>query len=194
VSDVSGALPHESSDSTTEIATSRLLLRQWRPSDREPFAALNADSRVMEHFPHLQTREESDASVDRFEKAWRRHGFGPFAVEVPGVASFIGFVGLAVPSWTPPFSHVAEPAVEIGWRLAAEHWGHGYAVEAATAAKALAFNEFGLPELLSWTVPVNVRSRRVMERIGMTYEHDFEHPSLPETSPLRRHVLYRVRP
>lgn len=155
---------------------------------------MNADPRVMEHFPHLQTREESDRSVDRFEGLWRQHGFGPFAVEVPGVAAFIGFVGLAVPSWAPPFEHAAEPAVEVGWRLAAEHWGRGYAVEAATASLALAFDGLGLPEVLSWTAPANVRSTRVMERIGMTYVHDFEHPSLPEGSPLRRHVLYRVRP
>jgi RimJ/RimL family protein N-acetyltransferase len=99
-----------------------------------------------------------------------------------------------VPSWTPPFPHAAEPVVEIGWRLAAEHWGHGYAVEAATAVKALAFGVFQLPELLSWTVPANVRSRRVMERIGMSYVQDFEHPTMPEGSPVRRHVLYRVAP
>ena len=169
-------------------------MRQWRPSDREPFAALNCDPRVMAHFPHLQTRAESDASVDRFEAVWATYGLGPFAVEVPGVAPFIGFVGLGIPSWTPPFPHAAEPAVEIGWRLAAEHWGHGYAVEGADAARTLAFTALGLPELLSWTVPANVRSRRVMERIGMSYVQDFEHPSIPDGSPVRRHVLYRLLP
>ena len=174
------------------IPTDRLVLRRWRPADREPFAAMNADPAVMEHFPHLQSREESDASVDRFESLWRDYGFGPWAVEVPGVAEFIGFVGLAVPSWDPPFAHVAEPPVEIGWRLAAEHWGHGYAVEAATAALTQAFDVLALPEVLSWTVPVNLRSRRVMERIGMTYVQDFDHPRLAPISPLGRHVLYRV--
>jgi RimJ/RimL family protein N-acetyltransferase len=194
VSDGPGAPAHVSSDSRTEIATSRLLLRQWRPSDREPFAALNVDPRVMEHFPHLQTRAESDASVDRFEEVWREHGFGQFAVEVPGLAPFIGFVGLGVPSWSPPFPHAVDPVVEIGWRLAAEYWGRGYAVEAATAVKALSFTVLGLPELLSWTVPANARSRRVMERLGMSYVQDFEHPVMPEGSPVRRHVLYRVVP
>jgi ribosomal-protein-alanine N-acetyltransferase len=146
----------------------------------------------MEHFPRLQGRQESDASVDRFESLSRDYGFGPWAVEVPGVAAFIGFVGLGVPPWEPPFPHAAEPVVEIGWRLAAEHWGHGYAVEAAAASLTQAFDVLALPEVLSWTVPANVRSRRVMERIGMTYVQDFDHPRLAEDSPLRRHVLYRV--
>lgn len=174
------------------IRTERLVLRRWRPADREPFAAMNADPAVMEHFPHLQGREESDASVDRFESLWQDYGFGPWAVGVPSVADFIGFVGLAVPSWDPPFAHVAEAPVEVGWRLAAEHWGHGYAVEAATAALTQAFDVLALPEVLSWTVPGNLRSRRVMERIGMTYVQDFDHPRLAPDSALRRHVLYRV--
>jgi len=174
------------------IQTERLVLRPWRTEDREPFAALNADPVVMEHFPGLQSREESDSSVDRFEKLWRDYGFGPWAVEVPAVAEFIGFVGLAVPSWEPPFAHAATPAVEIGWRIAADHWGHGYAVEAAEASLTHAFEVLALREVLSWTVPANWRSRRVMERIGMTYVQDFDHPRLPVDSPLRRHLLYRV--
>jgi RimJ/RimL family protein N-acetyltransferase len=113
---------------------------------------------------------------------------------VPGVADFIGFVGLAVPPCAPPFPHAAEPVVEIGWRLGATHWGHGYAVEAATATLTYALGVLSLPEVLSWTVPGNVRSRRVMERIGMTYVQEFDHPRLAADSPLRRHVLYRVTP
>ena len=176
------------------IRTQRLLLRQWRPEDREPFASLNGDPRVMEYFPSLQDRQESDATADRFENLWRDYGFGPWAVEVPDVAAFIGFVGLAVPSWDPPFPHAAQPAVEIGWRLAAQHWGCGYAVEAAVAALEYAFDVLALPEVLSWTAPANTRSRRVMERIGMTYVQDFDHPRLSPASPLGRHVLYRVTP
>jgi RimJ/RimL family protein N-acetyltransferase len=168
-----------------------LLLRQWRPEDREPFAALNADPVVMEHFPALQDRDASDSSVDRFEAHWRDRGFGLYAVEVVGAAPFIGFVGLAVPPWAPPFAHAADPPVEIGWRVAAEHWGQGYAVEAATAAMTYGLRTLGLPEVLSWTVPANVRSRKVMERIGMTYAQDFDHPVLSADSPLLRHVLYR---
>ena len=184
-------MAHVTSDNVT-LTTERLVLRPWRAEDREPFAALNADPVVMEHFPHLQTRVESDASVDRFETLWHDYGFGPWAVEVPGVADFIGFVGLAVPPWEPPFAHAAEPVVEIGWRLAAEHWGNGYAAEAAAASLTHAFDVLALPEVLSWTVPENVRSRRTMERIGMTYVQDFDHPRLAVDSPLRRHVLYRV--
>jgi RimJ/RimL family protein N-acetyltransferase len=152
---------------------------------------MNADPVVMEHFPGLMDRESSDAFVDRIENHWRYYGFGLCALEVPGVAPFIGFVGLAIPRWDLPVAHAGEPPVEIGWRIAGQHWGQGYAAEAAAAVMAYAFEVLALPEVLSWTVPANVRSVRVMERIGMTYAQDFEHPSLPVDSPLRRHVLYR---
>jgi RimJ/RimL family protein N-acetyltransferase len=148
----------------------------------------------MEHFPGLMSRAASDDFVERIEEHWRVNGFGLFAVEVPGVSPFVGFVGLAIPFWSPPVAHQADPPVEIGWRLAAQHWGQGYAVEAAQAASTYAFDTLALPELLSWTVPANVRSRKVMERIGMTYAEDFDHPNLPVDSPLRRHVLYRRTP
>jgi RimJ/RimL family protein N-acetyltransferase len=174
------------------LTTPRLWLRRWLPADRESFAAMNADPVVMEHLPGVIGRVESDAFVERIEKHWRDHGFGLWAVEVPAAASFIGFVGLAVPNFEPPFAHAADPCVEIGWRLAAEHWGRGYAVEAAAAVLTYAFGMLALPEVLSWTVPANVRSRRVMERIGMTYVEEFDHPRLPAASPLRRHVLYRL--
>jgi RimJ/RimL family protein N-acetyltransferase len=174
-----------------EIRTERLLLRRWREEDRIPFAAMNADARVMEHFPGLQTREESDAAYDRIQAHFEQRGYGLWAVEVVGGAAFIGFVGLAVPRFEAAFT----PCVEIGWRLAAEHWGHGYATEGARAALVFGFEQIGLAEILSFTVPANARSRRVMEKIGMTHDErdDFEHPLLAEGHRLRRHVLYRIK-
>src|SRR5437764_9532227 len=114
----------------SELRTPRLLLRPWQASDRQPFAALNADPRVMEHFPALLARAESDARADGIEAHFAQHGYGLWAVEVPGVAPFIGFVGLNTPKFEAHFT----PGVEIGWRLAAEHWGRGYATEGAHAA------------------------------------------------------------
>jgi ribosomal-protein-alanine N-acetyltransferase len=174
-----------------ELRTERLLLRRWRPDDREPFAAMNADPRVMEHFPKLLTREESDAAATSISERLEERGFGLWAVEVPGVASFIGVIGLAAPKFEAHFT----PCVEIGWRLAPEHWGQGYATEGAKAALTFAFEKLGLEEIVSFTVPANVRSRRVMERIGMTRDpaDDFDSPHVPEGHPLRHHVLYRIR-
>lgn len=173
-----------------DIRTERLLLRRWRQDDRPLFAAINADPRVMELFPKLLSREESDATVDRIEAHFAHHGFGVWAVEVPGVTPFAGFVGLAHPRFEASFT----PCVEIGWRLAAEHWGRGYATEGAKAALAFGFEELKLAEILSFTVEGNVRSRRVMEKIGMTHSpaDDFDHPLLPEGHKLRRHMLYRA--
>lgn len=171
-----------------EIRTERLLLRRWIQPDRGPFAELNADPRVMEHFPSVLTRAESDAMVERIEAHFERHGFGLWAVEVLDQVPFIGFVGLAIPSFEAHFT----PCVEVGWRLAAESWGQGYATEAARACVAFAFDRAGLSEIVSMTVPENVRSRRVMERLRMTRDpaDDFEHPM---QSDRRRHVLYRLR-
>ena len=172
------------------IQTPRLLLRPWRDDDHAPFAALNADPVVMEFFPSTLDRTESDAAVGRIREHFAARGFGLWAVEVPGTADFIGFVGLAVPRFEAHFT----PCVEIGWRLAREHWGRGYATEAARAAIRFGFEELALGEIVSFTVPANVRSRAVMERIGMTRSpaDDFDHPALPEGHPLRRHVLYRL--
>jgi RimJ/RimL family protein N-acetyltransferase len=172
------------------LLTPRLQLRQWRDEDLPVFARMNADPEVMEFFPKPLDRSESDALATRIRDGLARRGFGLWAVEVPGVAGFIGFVGLAVPTYETHFT----PCVEIGWRLDRQHWGRGYATEAARAALEFGFRQLALEEIVSFTVPANLRSRRVMERIGMTRSpaDDFEHPALPEGHPLRRHVLYRA--
>jgi RimJ/RimL family protein N-acetyltransferase len=172
------------------LTTERLRLRPWRPEDREPFAALNADRRVMEHFPALLTRAESDALVERIEARLEADGFGLWATERIADGVFLGFVGLARHGFPAPFT----PCVEVGWRLAFDAWGHGYATEGARAALAHGFRVVGLDEIVSFTVPANVRSIRVMERLGMSRDpaDDFDHPRLPEGHPLRGHVLYRL--
>lgn len=144
----------------------------------------------MEHFPALLARDESDAVAHRINTHFEKHGFAQWAVEIPGVAPFAGFIGLSFPRFEASFT----PCVEIGWRLAAEHWGQGYATEGARAALAFGFNELQLNEIVSFTVPENVRSRRVMEAIGMTHDAngDFAHPLLPPEHRLSRHVLYRL--
>ena len=174
-----------------ELRTDRVILRRWTAADRAPFAALNRDPRVMEHFPAPLTAEQSHALADQIDAHFTRHPFGLWALEIPGRTSFAGFVGLAVPGFQAHFT----PCVEIGWRVAAEHWGFGYATEAARAVLAFGFGHLRLGEIVSFTTAGNVRSRRVMERIGMTRSaaDDFDHPRLPAGHPLRRHVLYRCR-
>jgi ribosomal-protein-alanine N-acetyltransferase len=175
-----------------ELRTERLLLRRWRASDLEPFAVLNADPEVMRHFPAPLTRAESDATVESFEAEFEARDFGPWAVEVVGGAPFVGFVGLHQVSFASTFT----PATEIGWRLAREHWGHGYAIEAATEALRYGRDELGLDPIVSFTTPGNRRSRSVMERLGLVHDPlgDFDHPRIDPRSPLRRHVLYRYIP
>jgi RimJ/RimL family protein N-acetyltransferase len=176
--------------SVPTIRTERLVLRRWLPRDRGPFAAMNADPEVMAHFPALLSREASDALVERIEAGFDQHGFGLWAVEVRSAGAFIGFTGLAVPGFEAAFM----PAVEIGWRLQRSAWGQGYATEAARAALAVAFDEIGLREVVSFTSTVNERSRAVMHRLGMAHDpaDDFDHPRVPPGSTLRRHVLYRL--
>jgi len=166
------------------IRTERLLLRQWQESDREPWAAMNADPRVREFFPSVLTREESDAAFDRISSGIDERGWGQWAVEADG--EFLGFTGLAAPGF--------RDGVEIGWRFATSAWGHGYATEAARAAIDYGFEQLSLPEIISFTTVLNVRSRAVMERIGMIRDEDgdFEHPSVPVGDPVRKHVLYRI--
>jgi RimJ/RimL family protein N-acetyltransferase len=173
------------------LETERLRLRSWKPSDREPFAKLNADPRVMEFFPRRLNREESDAMVVRIGNHLRAKGFGLYAAELRGEGRFIGYVGL----YTPTFEAHFTPCVEIGWRLASDFWGQGLATEGATAVVRHAFENLGLDEIVSFTVPANHRSIRVMEKIGMTRDaaDDFEHPNLPAGHPLRHHVLYRLQ-
>ena len=175
---------------TTTLTGPRVHLRPWREADRAPFAALNADPRVMEFFPGRLSRREGDAMVDGIERHFREHGFGLWAIEVPSVAPFIGFAGLSHKTFAAPFT----PCVEVGWRLAFAHWGHGYATEAAQLALAHGFGPLGLPEIVSYTTAANRRSLAVMERLGMRRNpaDDFDHPSLPENHPQRRHVLYRL--
>ena len=152
---------------------------------------MNADPRVMEHFPKLLSREESDARVDAIEAHFREYGFGLWAVEVPGVAPFVGFIGMTRQNLAAPFM----PCVEIGWRVAADFWGRGYATEGARVAANFGFKQLNFSEIVSYTVPANLRSRRVMEKLGMTHDpaDDFDHPLLPAGHPLRRHVLYRLK-
>ena len=172
-----------------ELETPRLRLRQWRESDREPFAALNADPVTMEFLPAPLAREASDAMLDGFRQQIAVRGWSNWAVEVAKSEEFIGFVGLSIPKRTFAFS----PCVEVGWRLARQHWGRGYASEAAGGALRAGFEQIGLEDIVSFTALLNVRSRKVMERIGMRdARQDFEHPALPEGHPLRPHCLYRV--
>jgi RimJ/RimL family protein N-acetyltransferase len=170
--------------------TARLRLRSWRDEDLEPFVALNADPRVREFFPSLQTRQESAESMQYIRDHFRHRGFGLWAVEVIGGAPFIGFIGLSVPSFDAPFM----PCVELGYRLAFDHWGRGYATEGARAAIAFGFATVGLFEIVAMTAVGNERSRRVMARVGMTRNvtDDFDHPNIVAGHPLRRHVLYRL--
>jgi RimJ/RimL family protein N-acetyltransferase len=168
----------------------RVLLRRWRDEDLAPFATMNDDFRVMEFFPNRLSHEDSDALAERIQQHFREDGFGLWAVEVTGVAPFIGFVGLSIPNFTAHFT----PCVEIGWRLAFEHWGCGYATEAAHLALMCGFRRFALPSVVSFTAIKNRRSRALMERLKMRRDptEDFDHPLVPAGHAFRRHVLYRL--
>ena len=162
------------------LTTKRLLLRQWKESDLSLFAKMNADARVMEYFPSILSKNESNSLAEKIQKELREKEYGLWAVEVVGAVPFIGFVGLHYQDFPAAFT----PCIEIGWRLAYEHWDKGYA-----------FYALKLRELISFTTIENQRSRKLMERLGMTrkLEDDFEHPKLPEGHPLRLHVLYRLK-
>jgi RimJ/RimL family protein N-acetyltransferase len=175
------------------IATERLILRPWKDEDLAPFAEMNADPRVREFFPSLLTREESDNVVRHFQGTYASDGFCFYAAELTATGQFIGFVGIQTLDFAIP--SVPQPAVEIGWRLAHAHWGKGLATEGARSVVQFAFESLKLREIIAITVPANVRSRRVMDKIGMKHHPglDFDHPRLPEGHPLRRHVLYAVK-
>ena len=172
-----------------EIDTERLYLRQWREADLEPFAQLNADPQVMAYFPAPLERSESDAMAYRCRRLIEERGWGFWAVELRQTKTFIGFVGLHIPTVELPFS----PCVEIGWRLAAAYWGKGYATEAAGSALQIGFERLKLSEVVSFTAMGNLRSRRVMVRLGMRdAASPFEHPAVPPGHALRTHCLYRL--
>lgn len=174
-----------------ELRTDRLVLRDWRDSDRAPFADLNADPHVTEFLGRMRDRAASDELLVSIADHWARRGYGLWAVERIEDGAFLGFTGLSTPTFEATFT----PAVEVGWRLAHHAWGRGYATEAAEAAVGFGFEALGLDEIVSFTVVLNARSRRVMERLGMTHDpaDDFDHPRLEDGHPLRRHVLYRLR-
>ncbi|MBT4711703.1 MAG: GNAT family N-acetyltransferase [Alphaproteobacteria bacterium] len=172
------------------IETDRLVLRQWRDSDFAPFAALNADPRVMEFYPGPLSTQDSDAFAHRIQESLARDGFGLYATEVKSSGRFIGYVGFAHAEFAAPFT----PAIEIGWRLGFGAWGFGYATEAALACLDHGFSHLGFDEVVSFTSRQNARSIAVMKRLAMETNpsDDFEHPKVPERHPLRPHVLYRI--
>lgn len=174
-----------------ELRTARLTLREWRDGDFDAFATLTADPVVMEYLHPVANRAASDAIAVQVQAHFARHGFGFWIVELTETAAVIGIVGLDHVGFAAPFT----PAIQIGWRLAPTHWGKGYAYEAAAASLDDGFGRLGLREVVAYTVPANRRSRRLMERLGMTRDpdDDFDHPRIPVGSPLRRHVLYRIR-
>ncbi|MBU6140869.1 MAG: GNAT family N-acetyltransferase [Proteobacteria bacterium] len=173
------------------LATERLILREWRDSDVSTYVAMNQDPRVMEFFPSLWSEEESRLAAAGYNQSFVENGFGKFAIELKETHEFIGFVGLAIPQFEAHFT----PAIEIGWRLASQHFGKGYATEGAREVLRFAFEELHLKEVVSFTVPENKASRNVMEKIGMTRDEkdDFLHPKIAPDHKFSRHVLYRIK-
>ncbi len=173
------------------LETRRLVLRAWKKHDLDPMSVINQDPLVCKFFPKIGNRTETKTLISRFINHYEKYGFSAYAVELKSNSEFIGFVGLLVASFEAHFT----PAVEIGWRLDSKCWGKGYATEAAKAVIDLAFITLKLEEVVSFTAENNIRSRRVMEKIGMQHNlcDDFDHPKLPKNSPLCRHVLYRLK-
>ncbi len=172
------------------IRTERLILRPWRKTDLDSFAKINADPKVMEFYPSVMAREESDALAIKFQKEFNERGYGFWAVEVPGIADFIGYVGLNYWNLEMPFA----PCIDIGWRLDSSFWGHGYATEGAEASLHYGFKMLELSEIVSMATIGNARSKKVMERLGMKSDpaENFEHPKVPKGDPLSWRVLYRL--
>lgn len=180
----------QSTEVTPTISTSRLVLRSFEEGDLAPFAAMNADPRVMQYFLAPLSRDESDAMVSRILQQFTDQGFGIWAVVEGATREFVGMVGLSIPRFEADFV----PCVEVGWRLAQAHWGKGYATEAATASLRFGFEERKLGQIVSFTAATNLRSQKVMQRIGMRRDmtKNFEHPNVPVAHPLRPHVFYRI--
>ena len=176
--------------SPRELRTRRTLLRDWRDSDLPAWVEMNADPEVRRWFSSISTADEALAEAGRVRSQIAQRGWGMWALEIPGVLPFAGFVGLHVPTYEAPFM----PAVELGWRLPRVAWGQGWASEAAAAAAAFAFEVLQLDALVACTVPGNAPSRRVMQRLGMSHDpaDDFDHPRVPSDHPFHRHVLYRL--
>ena len=170
----------------TEIETPRLRLRHWIDADFEPLVELNADPRVMEFFPSTASREETEALWTRIQEHFQNFGFGPWAAEVDG--AFAGWIGLMRPRFQAHFT----PCVEVGYRLHTRFWGRGLATEGARAALRYGFERLRLEEIVAFTTLANTRSRRVMEKIGLTFSEEFDHPEIAAGHPMRRHVLYRI--
>ncbi len=175
---------------TIILETKRLILREWKDEDIPAFAAMNQDPKVMEFFPSTLTPEESESRVDWQRCHFKEHGFCCFAVELKATGEFIGFVGLSIPIFKAHFT----PCIEVGWRIASQHWNQGYATEAARAILRAAFEKYGLKEVVSFTAETNKPSIRIMEKLGMRHnpEDDFDHPNIPKDHLLSRHVLYRL--
>lgn len=173
-----------------ELRTPRLLLRQWKESDTEAYAAMNADPAVRKYFPSVLSARETDAEIGRIKGGVTQRGWGMWAVEVAGVTPFIGFVGLSPPLFPAPW----QPAVEIGWRLAKSAWGQGFATEAAEASLYFAFEQLHLPFVIALSVRTNRPSHAVMDRIGMSRWHgmEFDHPRVPTDWPLKEHIVHRI--
>ena len=173
------------------LETNRLILRTWTEEDIDVMARIDQDPKVCEFLPAIGNRESTEAGVRKTMQHYEKHGYSLYAVELKSSHEFIGWVGLAIPSFEAPFM----PAVEIGWRLSSNHWNQGYATEAAKAVLYYAFTTLGLKEVVSFTAVNNKPSRRVMEKIGLIHhpEEDFDHPRLEKTHPLCRHVLYRLK-
>jgi RimJ/RimL family protein N-acetyltransferase len=174
-----------------KIETSRLILREWQDQDLNEFAHINQDPKVLEYLPAPLSIQETAAWIDRIKKHFIENGFGLWAAKIKETGELIGYVGLSIPSFDAHFT----PCVEIGWRLASKHWAKGYATEAAKKVLEIGFAELGLKEIVSFTVPANMRSIRVMEKIGMSRDlsGDFYHPKLPRDDALALHVLYRKK-
>lgn len=172
------------------IETNRLILRTFEERDIDPMILIDQDPKVCEFLPSIGNRDKTTQSIHKFITHYRDHGFSLYAVELKSTGEMIGWCGLMIPAFEAHFM----PAVEIAWRLASQHWNHGYATEAAKAVLQYAFEQLKLNEVVSLTVPDNIRSRRVMEKIGLHHNSndDFDHPKLEKLHPLCRHVLYRI--